>query len=322
MKLQEAIALSNNYLLKIGFSNADAKIITEHLIDSELCGKPSHGLIRLPVLKNKVENGVLEINSSLITTVSESSSHVYIDAKRVCGMIVIQNSLNLALKKLEKSAIVCVGLKDIGHVSGRIGYYADFVAQKGHIFLGFNSSPAVIVPHQAKTALWGTNPFTAGIPSNEKPIIADFATSRITWGEVMLAKNKKGKLPTNTVLDEAGLPTIDPQKADGILPIAEHKGSALAYIVEILGGVLTNSRVNGTGLSNWGTFYILINPSCFRSSQEFKKEVTASINQLKENTKDESQPPFFPGEQSAIKKEEQMKLQEIEVPDELLAQLK
>lgn len=113
--------------------------------------------------------------------------------------------------------------------------------------------------------LWGTDPITVSVPTHTIPVILDMASSQTTWGDLMVAKTEGKQIKEGVAIDADGNMTIDPAKAmeGGILPIAGHKGSGLAFIVELLGGGLSHSRIGGAVEGGWGSFYILIDPTMF-----------------------------------------------------------
>jgi L-2-hydroxycarboxylate dehydrogenase (NAD+) len=92
------------------------------------------------------------------------------------------------------------------------------------------------------------------------------ASSQITWGDLLVAKNAGKEIKEGAAIDGEGNLTTDPGKAmeGGLLPFFGRKGSGLAFIVELLGGALTGSRVGNNVAGGWGSFYILIDPTLFR----------------------------------------------------------
>lgn len=325
IKITEAKNLSQKMLHKIGFSDEEASLITENLIEAELVEKQSHGLVRLSSIKRLVENRKIKIGREDISVISETSTTLHIDGKHKPGFYVIYKSLDLAFEKVKKSGIVSVGLKDLAYASGYIGAYARKAIEKDLIFIGFNNSPGGLVPFGARKDLWGTNPITVGIPTNNIPVILDMASSKITWGNLLVAKQEDQKLKKGVAIDKEGRITTNPEKAmeGGLLPIAEHKGSGLAFIVELLAGALTNSRVGYAVPGGWGTFYILLDPSFFRPLDDFKKDVETAINELKNAPKAEGfNEVYFPGEKSHKIRQKNLSKEEIEISENLYNNLK
>ena len=157
------------------------------------------------------------------------------------------------------------------------------------------------------------------------PVILDMASSKLTWGDLMVYRNEGVELKGGVAIDAEGKATTDPAKAmdGGILPVGEHKGSGLAFVVEILAGALTGSMVGGAVSGGWGTFYILIDPSVYRPLNDFKKDIEAAIQKLKGSRKmDSFDEIYFPGEHSNELREGHLKSGIIEVSDRLWSQLK
>lgn len=325
MKITDAEQLAKDTLTKLGFTANDASLITKNLIEAELAEKKTHGLIRIPAIKKQVEKGKISTKSDEPQEISQTSTSLHLDGKNKPGFIVIYQSLEQAIQKAKEAGMVSVGLKDVGYASGYIGAYARIATDNNLIFIGFNNSAGGLIPHGSKKELWGTNPLTIGVPTNDDPVILDMASSMTTWGDLMVSKQEGKKLREGVALDGDGNPTTDPEKAmeGGILPFAGHKGSGLAFIVELLAGALTGSRVGYSVEGGWGTFYILIDPTVFRSIQEFKSDVSKAIDELKNAPKANGVSEiYYAGEQSNKLRKSHLESGEIEISDALLNELK
>ncbi len=325
IKINKATELSNKILQTIGFSLDDAKLITQNLIEAELVEKKTHGLIRLLSIKRLADQKKINVNGETFKIIKDTPTQLHIDSKNKPGFIVIYKSLDLAIPKAKQSGIVSVGLKDLGYASGYIGAYAKMAAKENLIFIGFNNSPGGLIPYGSKKELWGTDPITVGIPTNDLPVILDMASSKITFGQLIVAKQENKLIPEGVALDKEGNPTTNAIKAieGGILPIAGHKGSGMAFIVELLAGALTGSRVGYAVPGGWGTFYILIDPTLFRPLKDFKTDVQKAIIELKNAPKAKGfKEILFPGERAARKREENLKSGEIEIGENLYKLLK
>lgn len=327
MKLSifDAKELSNQVLQKLGFKTADAKFITQNLIDAELTNRKTHGLLRLPVIKLKLDEGKVSNNHDEVEFIKETSSSLLVDCKKKPAFIAIYKSLDKAIEKIKDSGIVVVGIQNAAYCSGYIGSYARKATESDLIFIGFNNSPAGLIPHGAKKRLWGTDPFTVGIPTHDVPVILDMASSKVTFGDLLVAKHEGRKIAADTSLDSEGNPTNDPLKVlagGGMLPIAAHKGSGLAFIIELLAGALTGSMIGNDVKGGWGTSYILINPAIFRSLKDFKDDVRLATEELKNMPKDDGvEEIYFAGEKSHRIMQQNLTAGEIEVDDSLYKKL-
>jgi LDH2 family malate/lactate/ureidoglycolate dehydrogenase len=325
MTIKQATDLSNKILQRLGFKQEECELITQNLIEAELAERKTHGLIRLPAIARNVKNGSIKVTPEDIEIIAEHPGAIHFNAKHKPGFYVLYKSLEVTIKKAKNSGIVAVAIKDLEYASGYIGDYARRAAEQDLIFIGFHNSPGGLVPHGTTKGIWGTDPITISVPTHEVPVILDMASSQTTWGDIMLAKTEGRQIKEGVAIDAEGNLTVDPIKAmeGGILPIAGHKGSGLAFIVELLSGALSNSRVGGAVEGGWGSFYILINPSFFRDMNDFKNDVEAAIQELKSAPKAKGfNEIFFPGEQSYYKRKNNLERGEISVSEKLIADLK
>ncbi len=311
LSISRAQELSNSILIRWGFSLAEAKWITQNMIAAEIADKKTHGLTRIQFIKEFLLSKVNVTGTKEL--ISESSSHLYYDAKYKLGFEPIYSAIEHAIDKLSSSAIVAIGIKDC-LFSGYVGDYAHYAVSRGFIYMGFHNSIAALIPHGAAEPLWGTNPITIGIPSKGYPVIYDAAMSQIAGGQVLLSKKKGENLPDCVAMDKDGHITRDPFKSVGLLPHG-HKGSGLAYIVELLAGSLTASKVGNSVPGGWGSYSILINPAMFRPLADFQADVKMSQVELKQARKANGvKEIYFPGERSAIARQKNEKKGTIAIP--------
>jgi len=171
----------------------------------------------------------------------------------------------------------------------------------------FTNAPAAIAPHGAKKSLFGTNPICFGVPTGKVPFIFDASTSMINRGSIRRAEKLGLKIPYGVALNEKGKITTNAKEAlkGTQLPIGGFKGSGLAWIVDILSGVLTGSSHGGktkdpfddfSGPQNMGHLFITINPKIFIGNR-FIKEMQKNINLVKKLPKVEGfSSILYPGE--------------------------
>lgn len=329
IKIYNAKKLSLQILTKLGFSDEEKELITQNLLEAELCERKSHGFSRLVSINKFVNAEKLDrtvyVNKEKIEIIKETPSSLHINAKYKAGFYVIYKSLEMAIPKAKKNGVVTVGIKNAGYATGFIGDYARRAAENNLIFIGFHSIFGDMIPFGSIKAIFGTNPFTVGIPAINTHVILDMASSKITSGEVVIAKNEGKQIKEGVAIDSEGNPTTDPAKVfsgGGILPIAGHKGSGLAFIIELLGGALTGSSVGFSVAGGWGSFYILINPELFRPINEFKADVHKAIDELKNAPKANGVfEILFPGERASKQREKNLKAGEIEISEKLFKML-
>ena len=172
------------------------------------------------------------------------------------------------------------------------GYYAEQAVKKGLMVMVFTNAPPAVAPHGALKSLFGTNPICFGTPTGSKvPFILDTSISMINRGKIRVAAREGTKIPEGVALDKFGKPTIDAKKAlEGVqLPIAGFRGSGLAWMVDILSGVLTGGNHAGrvkdpftdfSGPQNIGHLFFVLKPNLFVGNS-FNKRIKDNIKTIK-----------------------------------------
>ena len=167
------------------------------------------------------------------------------------------------------------------------GYYAEQATKKNLVTMIFTNAPPAVAPHGALKSLFGTNPICFGTPTGSKvPFILDTSISMINRGKIRVAARNNQKIPEGVALDNKGRPTTDARKAlKGVqLPIAGFRGSGLAWMVDILSGVLTGGNHAGkvkdpfddfSGPQNIGHLFFTFKPNLFVNnfSQRIKENI-------------------------------------------------
>lgn len=331
LKITELKKLIELFIEKLGFSKDESVLISENILDAEISGKKSHGLGNLFWFKRAVtikgSSGYeVKVKSDSITITKETPISLHVDGKGKTGHLVIRKALELALEKVKESKVVFVGLYNTAPSTGYVGFWARKATEKDLIFMCWNNSNGRDAPYGSVQKLYGTDPITVGIPTNNLPIILDMATSKITVGQLMNYQREKKPLPPESAIDAKGNYTTDPDVAwfeGALVPIAGFKGSGLTFIGEMLAGALTGSRVGYSVPGGWGTFFILFDPTIFRSIEDLKKDIDTAINELKNSKKREGvKEIFYPGEKSLKIRQENLKKGFIEVEESLINKIK
>ena len=234
-------------IMQAGGSQPDeAATVARRLVDSNLVGHDSHGVIRVSKYLEWVRKGWLVANARP-SIAFDSDALAIVDGNRGFGQVVGEYTTNLGIAKAAKSGIAMIGLRNCGHL-GRLGDWAEMAADAGQVSLHFlNTSGALrVAPYGGSDRRLSTNPLAVGIPmAGGVPTILDITTSVVAEGKVMVAMNKGEQVPEGWIVDKNGQPTTDPAKFyDGgsMLTIGAHKGSGLSIITDLLAGAITTGR--------------------------------------------------------------------------------
>jgi len=272
-----------------GLSTTHAKTSSDALINAELVGAHSHGLSRLKMYCDRIQKKVINPKPKIkIKKISQSITQI--DANNSIGFVAADIAIKQAIKNAKKTGIGLVGVKNSGHY-GLSGYYAEQAVKKNLIVFCFTNAPPAIAPHGARKKLFGTNPICFGTPTASKvPFILDTSVSEINRGKIRVAARLGKKIPKGVALDNFGNPTTNAKKAlAGVqLPIAEFRGSGLAWMVDILSGVFTGGNHGGkvkdpfddfTGPQNIGHLFIVMKSNLFVGN--YNKKIRENIKRIK-----------------------------------------
>ena len=274
---------------RYGLSNSHALISANALINAELVGAYGHGLSRLKMYCDRISRNVINPKPNIkIKKISQSIS--YIDANDSIGFVAADLAIKKSIQIAKKTGIGMVAVKNSGHY-GLSGYYAEQAVKKNLITMIYTNAPPAVAPHGALKSLFGTNPICFGSPSGSKiPFILDTSISMINRGKIRVAARNNKKIPEGVALDKFGKPTTDAKKAlKGVqLPIAGFRGSGLAWMVDILSGVLTGGNHGGrvkdpfddfSGPQNIGHLFITFKSNLF--VKNFKNRIKNNIKIVK-----------------------------------------
>ena len=278
-----------NIFKKFGLNNNHALISANALINAELVGAYGHGLSRLKMYCDRIKKKIINPKPKIkIKKISQSISRV--DANNSIGFVAADIAIKTAIKNAKKTGIGMVAVKNSGHY-GLSGYYAEQAVKKNLITMIYTNAPPAVAPHGALKSLFGTNPICFGTPTGSNvPFILDTSISMINRGKIRVAARNNQKIPEGVALDKFGKPTTDAKKAlEGVqLPIAGFRGSGLAWMVDILSGVLTGGNHAGkvkdpfedfSGPQNIGHLFITFKTNLFVNN--FNNRIKNNIKTIK-----------------------------------------
>ena len=279
----------NTIFKKYGLSAKHAKISVDAIINAELVGAYGHGLARLKMYCDRINKKVINPKPKIkIKKISRSISHI--DANNSIGFVAADIAIKKAIENAQKTGIGLVAVKNSGHY-GLSGYYAEQAVKKNLVTMIYTNAPPAIAPYGSLKKLFGTNPICFGTPTGSKvPFILDTSISMINRGKIRVSARNNQKIPTGVALDKFGKPTTSAKKAlQGVqLPIAGFRGSGLAWMVDILSGVLTGGNHSGrvkdpfddfSGPQNIGHLFITFKTNLF--VKNYNSRIKENIKRIK-----------------------------------------
>ena len=272
LTIADATDLAIRALSRAGMTAENARITAEHLVDAALCGHEFSSLPRVIALAEALRG---KPPAAATRVVRENHCSALIDGGDNVAYVVSIHAIDKAVEIARKNGVAVVCANNTWF-SGRLAYYVERAAQQGFIAMHTTNTTARVAPYGGVDRLMGTNPFAIAFPGEDDPLIIDIGTSQTTWGDVTLARTKGEPLPAGVAVNPAGHPTTNPDEAleGAILPWGGPRGSGLALAVQLL-GILAGSELVIDDVSNYGLFFLVIDPKLFMPSDQFPARVSA-----------------------------------------------
>lgn len=289
-KLKRFVALSFE---KLGVPQEEAEIAADALVQADLRGVDTHGVIRFNPHSWYVKwlrDGAMNPRANL-RLIAETAASALLDGERGIGMVVGHRAMELAIRKAKETGAAVIGVRNSRHF-GMSAYYAMRALPHDMIGIAMTNASRQVVPTFGREARFGTNPLCFAVPADkELPFVLDMATTTAAAGKLELAARLGKSIPPGWALNEKAEATTDPraaQKGRRLLPLGgsreggSHKGYGLAILVEILCGVLTGT-VTALNANQYprGHFFGAIRIDAFRPVAEFKHDMDRLIRELK-----------------------------------------
>ena len=277
-------------------SNAhEAERVAHYLVESNLVGHDSHGIIRVSYYIDYVENDQVRPNQSL-RVIFQTDSMAIVDGNFGFGQVIGEQAMQLGIDMAKKHGIATVSLRNSAHL-GRIGDWPTLVARAGMAsfhFVNTSGYGLLTAPFGGIDRRLSANPLAAGVPVKDGlPIILDISTCAIAEGKLKVALNKGTDVPPGCIIDNQGQPTTDPARfytdpPGVLLPFGGHKGYGLSVIAEMFAGALTGNScsnpANDQRLLN-GMYSLIIDCERLPAELGFAAEVQRFIDFVKSSRK-------------------------------------
>jgi LDH2 family malate/lactate/ureidoglycolate dehydrogenase len=296
-------------LVAIGVPEPDAGLVADSLVTADLWGHQSHGVMRLRWYVDRIRAGVMRAVTTP-ETVSDTGALAVVDGHDGVGQVLAAFAAREAVGRAREHGVGVVAVRNSNHF-GTAAYFTRMAARDGCVaIVTTNASPAM-APWGGRRKAVGTNPWSIAAPAGQHDVVVmDIANTAVARGKVYLAGQRGEPIPTGWAIDADGSPTTDPSAAIGgmILPMAGHKGYAIALMMDVLSGVLTGSafgaEVGGPyqaeRRSGCGHLFIALDVAAFGDPDGFARRMEGLVAEVR------SVPPargfdevLYPGELEA-----------------------
>ncbi|MEO1328796.1 MAG: Ldh family oxidoreductase, partial [Pseudomonadota bacterium] len=260
---------------RLGLSGPDAALLADTLVQANLWGHPSHGVMRLFWYAARFKSGAIRLDAP-IERIADAGALAVLEGHDGIGQRIAADAMDLAIEKAGAHGVGAVAVRNSGHF-GTAMYFTRRAAKAGCIgFLSTNSSPAM-PPFGGKEKRIGATPWSLAAPAGRYPtLMLDISNTSVARGKLHDAKARGREIPPGWAIDADGAPTTDPAAGilGAILPMAGHKGYGVAVMMDVLSGILAGGGFGGQvvgpfapeGASRAGHFAFAIDIAACRPS--------------------------------------------------------
>ena len=288
---------------KFGFTEAEARIISDVLLMSDDFGIESHGMQRLVRYHKGIESGLIHVDAKP-EVVFETPISAVIDGHSGMGQLIGHKAMQIAIEKAKTSGVGIVTVRNSNHY-GIAGYYARLAMDQGLIGFSSTNSEAIMVPTFGKKAMLGSNPIAISAPAEPYPFFFDASTTVVTRGKLEMYNKMDKPIPTGWAVNKAGessnsanevLGNIKAHEGGGIVPLGGdteqlggHKGYGYGMLCELFSSILsqgyTSAHTMQNGFSGICHGFMAINPAFFGDPEAIKAHFSKYLTELRESPK-------------------------------------
>jgi LDH2 family malate/lactate/ureidoglycolate dehydrogenase len=277
--------LVQQILEAVGTSPTTATFMAESLVDSNLAGHDSHGVMRLLLYAETARAGHVDAAVEP-TLVSRTGATAIVDAHYGWGQPAMWLATGEAIDLARQFGIGAAAVQNCYHI-GRVAPYVERIAAARCIGIAMANAGPAVAPYGSRKRILGTNPIAWAAPrAGDQPSLSfDIATAMIAEGKVRVAKAKGELVPPGVIVTTDGVPSQIPDDFyDGgaLLPFGGHKGSGLSLLAQVIGrglaGLTPQSSKVQRGVN--GPFVIAINPDVFTPFRLFLDEIESQCDEI------------------------------------------
>jgi LDH2 family malate/lactate/ureidoglycolate dehydrogenase len=296
-----------------GTSKENSNIVADHLVEASLRGVDSHGIVRIPVYVQGIQDGEIDPKATP-QLVRETSSTAVVDGRRGFGQVAALLATKTAAVKAKSTGAASVAARNLSHV-GVLGYYGGILARDGLVGQAYTSGFPRVAPWGGKGKLFGTNPICYAFPvENGEPIVIDIATTAVAGFKIIQAAKEGRPIPEGWAMDPEGAPTTDAKVAmeGSLMPMSGHKGYGLAVSAEVLSRILAGNpqrhMTKEVAYTQGGFFVEAISPAAFRPEEDYYSDIAELVTKIR-NTQPVKgfERVLLPGEPETISKAKRLK---------------
>jgi LDH2 family malate/lactate/ureidoglycolate dehydrogenase len=284
-------AFVTDLLAAAGVSRAAAAEVATGLVEADLAGLASHGVMLLDMYIERLRQGSVT-TAEAATCVSERDGAVVLDAGHALGQLTGRQAMAIAVEKAKRFAAGIVSVRHGFHF-GTAGRYALQATAADCIGIAMcNTRPLMPAPGGGERVV-GNNPIAVAVPTaGDIPIVLDMATSEAAMGKIRMAEKAGDAIPLTWAVTAAGAPTTSPAEAitGMLLPAAGAKGFGLSFMIDLMCGLLSRGASGAAVRPLYGDFsvpydcshlFIAIDVARFCDPAWFREQAAAAAARIR-----------------------------------------
>jgi LDH2 family malate/lactate/ureidoglycolate dehydrogenase len=283
-------AFCRDTFLKAGMDAEGAAIVAESLVEADLRGVSTHGVVRLWLYEKRMRAGLIRPSPAMRVERTAPGTAI-LHGGNGAGQVVGKRAMQEAIALAKDAGVGCVAAHESHHF-GTAAWFAMMALPHDMIGFAVTHADTGVAPFGAARGFLGTNPFCIAIPTAEQePVVLDMATSVVAMGKVLAAKAAGKSIPLGWAVDSEGQPTTDPAKAweGALLPLGGPKGFGIGLVLEVLSALLVGSPF-GPHIprpfelkehQNLGHFFAALDIARFLPPVDFKARMDQMIREIK-----------------------------------------
>lgn len=277
--------LMREMLEAVGTPAEAAAFVGDSLVDANLAGHDSHGVIRVLHYLEMVRAGAVEPTAepALIGT---DGATARVDGRWGWGQLSMRLATETALALARQHGLGAAAVVRSYHI-GRVAPYVEQIAREGMIGLATANAGRAVAPYGSKDRVMGTNPIAWAVPraDGKPPICLDVATSSVAEGKLRVARAKGDPIAPGLILNSEGRPSIDPNDfyaGGALVPFGAHKGSGFSLLAQLIGVGLAEASPDILSAKRGGNgpFVLAIDIARFRPLEAFLGAIEAQAREV------------------------------------------
>jgi len=276
-----------------GVPKDEAAFVTKCLVNNDLKGYTTHGVLRIPWYVPGFQKGDTQVFGKAgvkIKILRETPATTVVDGCGGIGFTVAKQAMELTIEKAKQVGRATTGIQNTGHI-GRVGMWPEMALEHDMIGMALQGGATFTAPWGGIERKLPPNPVSVAIPTGHgSPFVMDICIAPSSGAKMGILAQRGEEVPPGWLIDGEGNPTQDPNvwaRGEGaMLPLGQeglgYKGYALSMVLSVLSGALIGSYDYEIHRPTYGGVFLgAIDIAAFTPIDEFKRSMDDMVADIK-----------------------------------------